>query len=207
MPDVDINELDASDLSDILTEVKGERTKVKNVVSARKELTGLIAEKGLALATDDEGNFTLTAVKAKKAAPAPTKKAAAKPAPEPVEEEEEEEETKPAPKAKVKPAPVKSKGPPKAAPKDADEDEDEEEAPKAKRPPPPREARYKPEQRIKMLKKDASFKDGSNRSKKLAILMVSKTVGSYLEGCAGEDLGSAPGFLKVCVDAGIVSVS
>jgi outer membrane biosynthesis protein TonB len=235
---VDINELDASDLSDILSEVKGSPTKVKNVANARKELTALLDEKNLVLGTDDEGNFTITAKKAKKAAAAPAKAAPAKtkakaPEPEPEEEEEEseeesedegdgdeeaeeaeeEEEEAPPPKksAKAAPAPAKKAAPPakkaKAAPtEDEEEEEAEAEAEKPKRAPPPREARYKAEQKIKVLKKDHSFAENSNRAKKWDILKKSKTVGSYLTAGGEAELPSLPGFLGVCVKAGLISI-
>jgi outer membrane biosynthesis protein TonB len=155
--EVDISELDAADLTDILTEIHGKATKVKNAVAGRKDLTAALEEKGLVLSTDDEGNFVLNPKKAaKKAAAAPAKpaaKAKAKPAPEPEEEEEEaeeeaeeeeeeaeeeeaeeeaeeEEEEAPPPKksAKGKPAPAPAKkSPPAKKSAKAEEAEEEEE--------------------------------------------------------------------------------
>jgi hypothetical protein len=240
--EVDIDELDASDLADILTEIKGSATKVKNVGKAREELTGLLSSKGLDLTTDEEGNFVLNpkkAAKTKAAAPAPTKtKAKAKAAPEPAEEEEEEEaeeeeeeeeeeaeeeeaeeeeeeeeEAPPPPKkaAKAKPAPApapKAKAKAKAKAAEPEEEEEEEEAaPKAKRPPPPREARYKAEQKIKVLKKEAPFKEGSKREAKFAALLTSKTVGDFTKKCGEQDLPTPGGFLAFAVKEGYVSVT
>jgi hypothetical protein len=257
--EVELSELDASDLSDILTEMKGSATKVKNVAAARKELAGLLESQNMVLGTDDDGNFTITPKKPAKgkaaAKPEPAKKgkAAAKPEPEEDEEDEEEaeeeeaeeeaeegdeedeeeaeeeaeeedeeevEETPPPKKGKAaKAAPAKA-APAKAAPAkkgkaakakaDDEEDEDEEVEAKPKkgtRPPPPRESRYKDSMKIAVQKKDTGFKEGSNRATKWGILRKSKTVGEYLAGCREAEVGSAPGFLKVCVDAGYITVT
>lgn len=240
--DVNIDELDASDLTDILTEVKGEATKVKNVASARKELAKLLDEKSMVLGTDDEGNFTITAKK-----PAKGKVKAKAPEPEPEEETEEpeeeteeeaeeeaeeepeeeaEEEEPPPPKKKAKvaePAPkskVKAKAP--EPEEEAEEEEAEEEAPKpkskvkstkapaaegTKRAPPPREPRYKPEQTISVLKKDAKFQEGTGRSKKWALMLKAKTVGGFLKAATDAELATPSGFLGHCVKEGYVKVT
>ena len=142
MPAVDLDELDQSDLSDILTEIHGKATKVKNAASARKELAGLLEEKGLNLETDDEGNFVLNPKKTKAKAPPAKGKAKAAPEPEPEEEEAEEEEAEeeeaeeepeeeeePVPKTKAKAPPPKTKAKAKPEPEEEEaEEEPEEEA-------------------------------------------------------------------------------
>lgn len=187
--DVNINELDASDLSDILTEVKGAPTKVKNVAAARKELTGLLAEKSLKLETDEEGNFVLNPIKAAKAkakpAPAPAPKAKAK-APEPEEDEEDEEEEE---EVEAKPTKAKAK-----AAKDGD---------KPKRAPPSREPSHGNDSVIVIADGERNFKNGSIREALWAVMRKSKTVGDYMKKAAAherEDVqATARGFLNVAV--------
>jgi hypothetical protein len=230
MAKVDITELDAQDLGDILTEVKGKATKVKNTASGRKELEGLLEEKGLVLSTDDEGNFVLNPKKAAKGAPVKGKVKAA-PEPEPEEEEPEEEEPEeeeaepeaeeeaeeeaPPPKKKVvgKPAPAPAKkvvGKAKPAPVEEEEEEEEAAPPKKKGAAGnlvPKEARYKPTQKIKMTKKVAAFKDGSNRANRYDAMSESATVGDYLATCQEHEYNNPTGFLAFCVKEGYATIT
>jgi outer membrane biosynthesis protein TonB len=225
---VDIEELDASDLADILSEVNGKATKVKNVAAARKELAGLLETKGLVLTTDDEGNFVLNPKKAAKAKAAPAKAKAKAPEPEEDEETEEEteeeaeeeeteeeaeeeevEEEKPAPKTKTK---AKAKAP-------EPEEDEEEEAPKAKaktkapakdgakRAPPPREPTLKDDMTITIVNKTPKFAEGSFRARKWDVLKKAKTVGAYMKAAEAAELPSARGFLTVCMKAEYITIA
>lgn len=226
---VDIEELDASDLADILSEVSGKATKVKNVAAARKELAGLLESKGLVLNTDDEGNFVLNPKKAAKTKAAPAKAKAKAPEPEEDEEETEEEETeeeeaeeeeteeeeveeeKPAPKTKAK-AKAKAKAP------ETEEETEEEEAPKAKaktkapakdgakRAPPPREPTLKDDMTITIVNKTPKFAEGSFRARKWDVLKKAKTVGAYMKAAEAAELPSARGFLTVCMKAEYITI-
>lgn len=217
---VDISELDASDLADILTEVKGTATKVKNVATARNELEGLLETKGLALTTDDEGNFVLNP---KKAAKTKAKAKAPEPEPEETEEEtegEETEEEEPAPKAKAAPAKTKAKTPAPEPEEEAEEEAEEEEAPApkktkvkaapakdgAKRAPPPREPNLKDDMAITIVNKTPKFAEGSYRARKWDVLKKAKTVGAFMKGCEAAELPSARGFLSVCIKAEYITV-
>jgi hypothetical protein len=213
--EVDINELDASDLADILTEVNGKATKVKNVATGRKELAAILETKGLVLSTDDEGNFVLNEKKAK--AKVKTKAKAA-PEPEPEEDEEETEESEDEEEAdeeeaeeeaEEEPAPppkksAKAKVKTKAAPA---EDEEEAEAPKAKRAPPPREPKIKDDQKITVLKKDAKFQEGTGRAAKWAMIQKCKTVGEFIKKASEAELATPRGFAGHCLKQGYISIT
>jgi outer membrane biosynthesis protein TonB len=201
---VDISELDAQDLSDILTEVKGAATKIKNAAAGRKELELLLEKKSLELTTDDEGNFVLNAKKAKVAAKGKVK--AKEPEPEETEEEETEEETEEE-EAEEEPAPAPAKSKVKAKPAAEETEEEEEAEPKAKRAPPPREAKYKASQKIKMTKKAAAFKEGSNRANRYEAMASSATVGEYLEKCKEGEFNNPSGFLAFCVKEGYATIT
>lgn len=232
MPDeVDVSGLDTQDLGEILTALKGSTVKVKNAAAGRKEVLELLDKKNLVLTTDEEGNFELTEKKAK-TKPVAKKTAAKAPEPEPEEteteeepeeeaeeeveaeeeaaEEEVEEEAPPPPKKKAAVKAPAAKAPVKKAivKRPAASEEDEEvEADKPKRPPPPRESRFKAEQKIKILKAEAPFKDESFRAKKFAALLESKTVGAFVKACGEQDLPTPSGFLGMCVRDGYITIT
>lgn len=216
MKPANIDELDASDLSDVLTNLNGEATKVKNAVAGRKQLRAALEENSLTLVLDEDGNFELKAkepVKKTKAGPT-------KPAPEEEEEETEEEEEEveeeeveeePAP-----PPPPKKKSPPtKVAKKPVEEEEVPAKKVKkaapangAKRAPPPREASHDDAGKIVVEEKDRTFKEGSIREGLWAIMRKSKTVGEYMKKAEGEEAlaPTARGFLNVAVKDGWISI-